>query len=648
MCGICGMVGDNDVKKLEAMTNVMAHRGPDDAGIYVSNKGQPVGLGNRRLSIIDLSEAGHQPMCNEDGTVWLSHNGEIYNYRELRQELVERGHVFRSNTDTETILHLYEEYGLELCKKLVGMFAFALWDEGKQRLFLARDRLGIKPLYYTLTSTGIVFSSEIKPILQSGAVVPEVDLDALNYYLTFLWVPGPLTMFKGIRKLLPGHYLVWQDGQLSITQYWDLQPMAAGSDTRSEAEICEELLCRFSKAVERRMISDVPLGAFLSGGLDSSAVVAMMTGLSENCVDTYTMGLSDDDRVFDRQPPDIYYARLFAETFGEKINYHESFVRPDIVSLLPKVIWHLEEPIADPAAITAYLICKWAKDAGDTVLLSGMGGDEVFAGYSRHVAGAFLEGPGNLIAGLLPSVLKIIPTHFYAERSNVLMPYLRYLRRISKHLDLPGDRRYVGISSWLADGERLRLLKDDVRDSCKGMDVRDIHLAHMKKFDGADPLSRMQYVDIKTFLVDLNLTYTDKMSMAVSTEVRVPFLDHELVEFAFAMSPKFRLNRTTRKFIIKQAFRDILPKAILHRGKTGFGPSARAWIMRDLRPMIKDLLSPERLNHNDYFDSTGVWETIQANWEGRGDYSLVVWALLTFEIWYGMFMEGKSWQDWHI
>ena len=640
MCGICGYITKTK-SDLEAMTNSMIHRGPDDQGTYTDTAGEfHIGLGHRRLSIIDLSSAGHQPMPNKQKTLFITFNGEIYNFKDIKKELIADGYTFNSQTDTEVILYAYEKWGVKCLEKFNGMFAFAIWDKKNKQLFMARDRLGIKPLYYTtLNSKYIVFASEIKAILKSYIIPPKINLKALHYFLSYLRVPGELTMFENIKKLLPGHYLIWESGNIKIREYWDLKPQEYYSF--SENKLSELFLNNFHKAINRRLISDVPLGAFLSGGIDSSSIVALMAKINKGPLKTFTIGVETKDQKIEQYSSDVDHARLLRAQLGEQLDYQEIVIKPDIAELLPKTIWHLEDPVADPAAINTYLICKLAKERGTTVILSGMGGDELMAGYRRHQLGIILSyfdkyklGPLLLLTKKLSPILREI-SH---------MPfniYIRFLKRISRYLNLPADQRYAGISSWLSNEEFYQLISKDLKSELFQHNAQDIHLNYFNKYPEKDLLWKMLYTDIKTFLVDLNLHYTDKMSMSVSSEVRVPFLDHKLLEFAFKLPPHLKMRGTTTKYLLKKSMNNILPKEIIKRSKAGFGAPIRSWLRTDLKPLVNDLLSPRRIKQRGYFNPRIIETMIKENSKGKQDYNYQIWALLTFEIWHQIFIDKK-------
>ncbi len=633
MCGICGIVGDAKREHVEAMVERIAHRGPDDQGVYVSEDGR-AGLGHLRLSIIDLSSAGHQPMPDASGRYWLTYNGEIYNYRQLREELRARGHEFRSATDTEVILYAYREWGEDCVTHFNGMFALAIWDAEERTLFAARDRLGIKPLYWSMLPEGLVFASEIKAFLDLPGFDASLDTEALHHYLTFLWVPDPKTVFRGVKKLPPGHTLVYRDGDAEprVEEFWDA-PFAVDRAT-TEAEWRERLLEGLGRAVERRLIADVPLGAFLSGGVDSSLIVALMTERMDRAVQTYTIGFREEDLSYDIQEDDVAYARKVAGLFSTDAS--ERVLQPDVMDLLPRLVYSMDEPVADPAIITSYLICREARETL-TVLLSGMGGDELFAGYPRHKAMRLAAYYNALPGAITRPVVDRLP----ASRPGPFNAPLRNLKKMAKSAALPWTDRYLGFGTYFTDVEKERLYSPELREATAGMDAYSEHRRHLSRVAGEHPLNQLLYLDIKTFLPCLNLTYTDKTSMAVALEARVPFLDHEFVALAGQVPPELKLKGLRSKYLLKRAAEAHLPREIVWRKKAGFRAPVRAWLANELRPMVEDLLSPERVARRGLFDYAEVRRIIDDNLSGREDNSLKVYQLLTLELWHEAFLGGQ-------
>lgn len=652
MCGLSGIYHRDgspiDETALARMTAALAHRGPDDVGYAVFETRETratvrhrletrepplrpdLGLGHRRLSIIDLSSAGHQPMSNEDGTVWVVYNGEIYNFKALRDELEALGHRFRSRTDTEVIPHAYEAWGMDCLKRLNGIFAFALWDVRARRLVLARDHLGVKPLYYYADPARILFASEAKALFQHGAIRPALDLSALHAYLSFLWVPEPGTMFQGVAKVPPGHYLEVSADTMTLHPYWDLA-FHEPAET-SEMDWILRVRSTLTDAVNRQLVSDVPLGIFLSGGLDSSGILASIAPEARAKVTAYTIGFRERDQATERQPDDLTYARQVARQFG--VRHREIIIEPKIVELLPKVIRHLDDPIADPAALTSDLICE-AAGHETRVLLSGQGGDEVFAGYPWHLAGTlsrlYERLPAAVRAGLIEPGIQALPV--------AGSPTRRRLKRFMKSASLPWRERYIGFCSYLTEAEKQALYTDPLRATLAASDGRSVHLAHLDRVAGLDPINQMLYLDTKTFLPSLNLMYTDKTSMAHAVEVRVPLLDRELVELVATAPPGLKLKGLTRKYLLKKALEDRLPRDIITRRKGGFGVPLRTWLAHDLQPMMGDLLAETTVRRRGYFRPAEVQRLMDENRSGTEDRSLYLYALMTFELWHQAFVD---------
>jgi asparagine synthase (glutamine-hydrolysing) len=633
MCGICGTVGRANEAELGFMTDAMAHRGPDGRGVRVFPGPPPAGLGHRRLAIIDPTPAGAQPMLYADRW-WITYNGELYNFRELRRELERAGEAFRTSCDTEVLLRMFAVYGPAMLGRLNGMFAFAIWDDHEKRLFLARDRLGVKPLYYTRRDGCFAFASEIKPLLPLIGR-PTLDLDALADYLTLIWVPDPKTAFAEIRKLPPGHF-AWFDGdRLSIEQYWDLR---FAPEERDETEWRDRVADAVTHCVRRQTVSDVPLGSFLSGGVDSSAVVAAMARDGSR-VKSYTVGFDEDDLAHEIVPDDLRHARRVGKLFHT--DYHEEILRPDVLALLPKAVWHLEEPVADPAAISTYLICRAAR-ADMSVMLSGIGADEIFAGYPRYLAyrlshvfdgiprpaaRALEHGAGRLIKPGSPGRLR-------GPRRNLW----KFMRGAGQR---PLER-YLAFSSYYTTTELDELLAPQLAGELDGYDPVQTRRAYLNRDVGGDELSRLLYLDAKTFLPCLNLTYTDKMSMAASVEVRVPLLDDELVDLAARIPSNLKLKGWRRKYIFKRSQERTLPHDIVWRRKAGFGAPIRSWLVKDLAPLMDDLLSERALRDRGLVAPATVRRLRADNAAGRADNSLQIYALISLELWCRTFLD-RSW-----
>ena len=650
MCGISGLVNCGDRETLARMTNVQTHRGPDDFGLWERHfpDGGYIALGSRRLAILDLSPDGHMPMSNEDGTVWITYNGEIYNFAELRRELEGKsnGHRFRSHTDTEVIIHLYEEYGPDrfhdCLNRLNGMFALAICDlrGASPKLFLARDHFGIKPLYYCERGGKLAFASEIKALLEVPGIEASMNLEALDNYLTFLWVPDPLTMFDGIFKLPAGHYALWQRGEFKIEQYWDLTfPPAAHRFERTEDDLADEIRERFCASVERQMVSDVPIGAFLSAGLDSSSIVAAMA--RKQPVRTYTITFPEKYRVGETTIDDPGVPRRLAQRLG--CEHHEIVVEPDVVGLLPNLTWHMDEPTADPAIIAAYLVCREARKQA-TVLLSGVGGDEIFAGYRKHVANAWAEEYRRL-----PRFARSA-----AERTLLRLPSLRGTRmkgpvrlakKMARSAALDSAQAFIRNCTYLDTRQKADLYSPGPPQPA-AFNPAGQHLAAFDKVRHADFLNQMLYLDTKIFMPTLNLTYNDKMSMASSVEVRVPFLDRELAEFvAWNVRPQWKLKgkwRPVTKHIFREAMRSMLPDEVMRQPKAGFAAPVDYWLARDLRPMVDDLLSESQVRRRGLFRPEVVRSYVDEHRRGAEDWSMQIWQLLTLEVWMQLFLDGGA------
>jgi asparagine synthase (glutamine-hydrolysing) len=653
MCGISGVVNCGDRETLARMTRVQAHRGPDDSGLWDRRfpDGSYIGLGSRRLAILDLSPVGHMPMGNEDRTVWITYNGEIYNFAELRREFELKGHRFSSHTDTEVLLHLYEREGPDCVKRLNGMFAFAICDlrSGTPTLFMARDHFGVKPFYYFHKGECFAFASEVKALLQVPGIEAELDPVSLHQYLTFLWVPDPKTMFRSILKLPSGHYATLRNGELKITQYWDLTfPPANQTYTRSEADLRADVRWRFRRSVEAQMVSDVPIGAFLSAGLDSSSIVAMMCGAAtrgatvRQPVRTYTITFPRKYRVGETTLDDPEVATRLARHLG--CENQRIVVEPDVAGLLPRLIWHMDEPTADPAIITAYLVCREARKQA-TVLLSGVGGDELFAGYRKHVAHYWAQAYGRV-----PSVLRRAGEAGLAAlpslRGTMLKGRLRLAKKMVRSASLNAVDRFITNCTYLDGGQKSGLYSSEMAAEASGSDPACRHRAGFDRVREADFLHQMLYLDTKIFMTSLNLTYNDKMSMASSVEVRVPFLDRELAEFvAWNIPPKMKLKGLlwpTTKHIFREAMRDILPREVLQQPKAGFAAPVDYWLAHDLKEMVDDLLSPGNLRQRGLFQPAAVQRYIDEHRSGRQDWSMQIWQFLTLELWMQTFLDGGA------
>jgi asparagine synthase (glutamine-hydrolysing) len=628
------MVGASDEQLVRRMTRTLAHRGPDGEGVRCFDPvdgGPPAALGHRRLTIIDPTPRGAQPMSYADGRYWITYNGELYNFRELREGLEADGYRFASDCDTEVLLALYVRDGEGMLELTNGIFAFAIWDTVRRRLFLARDRLGVKPLYYAERRGEFYFASEVKALLPA-LERPTLRQDALADYLTFLWVPDPDTVFEGIYKLAPGHCASFDTGGLSIRQYWDI-PFAP--EEAAEEEWVGRVRRTVRESVRRQMVADVPLGSFLSGGVDSSAIVAEATAAAGKLT-TYTIGFSAADLSHEPIPDDVKYARIVGRQFD--VDYHERILEADVVDLLPKLVWHMDEPIADPACITTYLICSAASDRLK-VILSGMGADEVFAGYPRYLAARVGHVVDVLPQSPRSSLRRLIESRVSLGSPGRLRGPRRNLRKLVRGIDSDPFERHLTYTSYYQRDELARLLSPTVRSAIAGHDPFRMHRDYYERTRGQHWLNRLLYVDQKTYLPCLNLTYTDKMSMAASTEVRVPLLDDEMIALAGRVPPSLKLRRFTRKYVLKRSMEGILPKEVIWRPKAGFGAPVRAWTVGQLAPLLDDALSPASVSARGLFDPAEVQRLIGDNRSGRSDNALRIWALLTLELWQQTFID---------
>jgi asparagine synthase (glutamine-hydrolysing) len=630
MCGICGKLnfrGDEAVSPalVKAMADTIYHRGPDDEGYYVSG---PIGLGFRRLSIIDL-KSGHQPLSNEDGTIWIVFNGEIYNFQELRAFLLGKGHIFKTKTDTEVIVHLYEEFGPECLQKLRGMFGFAIWDQNTKTLLLARDRVGIKPVYYCLTDAALVFGSEIKAILADPSIRREIAPELIDRFLTFKYVPGDETLLKGIHKLAPGHYLLIKNGNPVVREYWDLDfEQRRPNLTVEEAE--STLVDLLRKTVQLHMIADVPVGVLLSGGVDSTGVLSLAVNETQKKISTFTVGFGGQE-VADERP----YARLAAQRFATQ-HYEMTISAQDFAAFMPQYVWHMEEPVCEPPAIAMYYVSKLARNYV-TVLLSGEGGDEAFAGYSNYRNLVWLE---RLKRGISPLNGAVAQGLSFANS-------LLHMPRMSKYVPLITDTfpdYYASRTSMVYRGVRNGLSGLYSADFAASID-REHSLEPLRRLQahvkGQNVLDAMLYIDTKTWLPDDLLIKADKMTMANSLELRVPLLDHEVLEFAASLPPSFKLKGFTAKYILKKALCQRIPKEIRNRKKAGFPVPYGSWLRNDLRDMVRMVLTDRRTLQRGYFRKDAVEKVLQANSNGS-DHSKDIFSLLSLELWQRTFLDGEN------
>ena len=623
MCGIAGVVSatrESDISEalVHHMCEQIVYRGPDDEGLHVADG---AGLGMRRLSIIDLS-GGHQPVFNEDRSAWIVFNGEIYNFLELRPELEKRGHRFLTKSDTEVIIHLYEEMGADCVQKLRGMFALAIYDRKKRKLVLARDRMGKKPLHYALVKDKLYFASEIKSILAVAPELAEVNAQGLLEYLYYGYVPDPITAFTGIQKLPGGHLLEFEDGKVSVRQYWDL-PQYNTHVPKSEEECLKELESRLLEATRIRLISDVPLGAFLSGGTDSSTVVALMAKASSGPVKTFSIGFTKDD--FN----EAQYARMVAQKFGT--DHHEMILEPNVVETVEHLTSSLEEPFGDSSMLPTYYVSQMARKHV-TVALSGDGGDEIFAGYDRyriHSSRRFFE--------YIPKWARKL----YRDQIFPRLPNKMQGRGFSYNVTLPWQERYVDGLSFLPAFERdAPMLTDDFRQILRrGEDPSNALLRYFAKAPARDPVSELLYVDTKTYMVGDILTKVDRMSMLNSLEVRVPMLDHVFIEWVTGLPPEWKLRGNTQKYILRKlAERVGVPREALYRPKQGFGLPLVHWMRNELKETLMILLEPRTLQRG-YFEAEGVRKLMNDHLYGGKVLTGRIWRLLMFELWHRNFLE---------
>ena len=644
MCGIAGLISTNSEMRVSAMTKCIAHRGRDDDGVWTSpainEAGQQLSLGHRRLSIIDTTSAGHQPMVSADGRLVVIFNGEIYNYRDLRTELAARGQSFRSGSDTEVLLAAWSEWGPAALERLNGMFAFALWDTRERTLFLVRDRVGIKPLYYAACDksgapSSFVFASEVKAILATDLIKADLDHESLHQFLTFLWAPDPNTLFRNIKTVPPGHYVKWRVGEVSVHQWWDIS-FDDIEEGRSEQWWQDRVRETLDRVVKLEMVADVPLGAFLSGGIDSSLIVAMMKHHSDGRpIETYTIGMEAEDLRFDIIPDDVQWARKVNQQL--QTDYHEIMLKPDVAELLPKLIYHMDEPAID-MAIPSYLVAKAARETV-RVMLSGMGGDEVFAGYPRQmamrIAGAFDPVPQMLRRPVMRAIEYALP----GGRPGKLTAPLRNAKKFARSAALDFENRYLGYQTYFTDEAKRRLYTGEMNQATREMDAYATQRRYFARVQNAAPLNQLLYVDLKTFLPCLNLMTTDKTSMAANLEVRVPFLNQEMLELTARMPADLKLKGLKRKYILKKAAESILPQDVVWRKKAGFGAPIRSWLRGALRPLVQDLLAEETVRRRGLFRPEEVRRIIDLNLSGREDYNLQVFQLLNLELWMRTFID---------
>ncbi|RJP25733.1 MAG: asparagine synthase (glutamine-hydrolyzing) [Candidatus Omnitrophota bacterium] len=633
MCGFCGLIYFDrqrpvDAKLLKTMTDAIRYRGPDDEGYFTDGH---VGLGSRRLSIVGLYD-GHMPMATPDESVWITYNGEIYNHPEIKQRLTAKGYRYRTGSDTESILYLYQEYGEAFLQHARGMFALALWDRTRKKLILARDRLGIKPMYYQIDGKALRFGSEIKSILCDREVHRQIDHQALNLYLAYLATPAPYTMLKGIKQLSPGEMLVLENGRIRTQSFWSpkdhIQPRKENDVDAMKAELAE----RLQKTVQEHLLADVPVGAFLSGGIDSSILVGLMHKFLGPGFKTFSIGF-EGHKLFDETP----HARLVSQRFGT--DHYEKILNPnDLLQALDDITWQLDEPLADSSCLPVYYVSQLAAEHGK-VVLSGDGGDEIFAGYRKYLAEYynryFSRFPAPLRRFLSRAIVKAIPE----SRANHAMDLLRQAKKFIRGFDPDPFERQLGMAIHFDDELRFSLLRPEIREAIDFDYPREYRRKFYEELPHLDELTRMLWVDVRHGLPADMLAKVDRMSMLHSLEVRVPFLDHTLVEYAFSLPGHVKLHGKTTKWILKETFKDLLPAEIIRRRKHGFDVPVGEWFKNELRDVIEDVCSEPTTNRRGLFDPRQVRRVIMDHQDGSRDYNNQLWILLSLELWQRRYLD---------
>lgn len=629
MCGICGKINLNNknvtLNELRVMTDTLIHRGPDGEGFYI-NKKKDVGLGHRRLSIIDLS-TGSQPMSNEDKSIWIVFNGEIYNFEELKEDLVKKGHIFKSKSDTEVIIHAYEEYREKCVKFLNGMFAFSIWDENKQKLFMARDRLGKKPLFYAKTKNSFIFASEIKALLTNKEINKKINLEALNIYLATGYILAPFSIIEGINKLPAAAALTFKNGKMKIKEYWDFDPTK--KENFSEQVWINKFRELFNDCVKKRLISDVPLGAFLSGGIDSTAVVAFME--NKNSPKTKTFSIGFEEASYN----ELNFSDLAAKFF--RTDHQTLMIKPNIKETLNKIIWANDEPLGDTSSVPMWFLSEMTKKKV-TVALSGDGGDENFAGYETYVADKIYPFYSKFpLKKLLATIItKFMPTSF----KKVSLDYK--LKQFVQAANFTPEKAHYFWREIFSGEERKKLFKPEVFSKIKNHDVFFYFKKYFDKFKKGEFLDRSLYVDIKTWLVDDILVKVDRTSMGNSLETRAPFLDYRLIELLSKVPVSLKLNKFNGKYLLKKAVSGVIPKVIISRPKAGFNAPIPEWLKGELKDLLLEELSPSSIDNIGIFNSEFVSILIDDYLSGRKDNSLKLWVLLNFVIWNKIFIEKNE------
>lgn len=630
MCGIAGLYfpyhQSEITPHIRRMTDCLTHRGPDDEGFYTEGS---IALGHRRLSIIDV-KTGHQPIFNETKDKCIIFNGEVFNFTELKTELEALGHRFSTVSDTETILHAYEEWGEKCVEKFRGMFAFCIWDSQKEQLFLARDRFGIKPLFYAHYNGKFVFASEIKSILADPELKRTIDPEALASYFMFSYIPAPLTIYTQVKKLLPGHILVLKHGQITIKKYWDL--FFAPDRRKKENDFIIEFLDLLKESIRMRLISEVPLGAFLSGGMDSSTIVAVMSGQSSEPVNTFTIGFGGSTQGFDDERK---YARLVAQRYATKHVEYE--VRPDInESLIETIVRAFDEPFADDGMIPSYFVSKVARE-NVTVALSGLGGDEAFGGYERYlgfmVSGYYNKIPGFVRKKVFRKIIEKMPENFFGGLN------VNHLKRFVRSSSLLDEERYLGFATKISEKYRGSFFAENGSDFLEALaPAKERFLKYFESDNADDILNKVFYCDIKTYLPDDILACTDRMSMQHALEVRVPFLDHKLMEFCATIPPEMKIKWFQKKYFLKKAVSSLLPPEVLQHKKQGFvGPTA-SWLQRELKQFTLEKLSERNLKRHGLLDPETVRTILNEHYSGSENNDTLIWSLLVFQSWFDLYM----------
>lgn len=616
MCGICGIVYFEETRcidpsRLKVMADSLAHRGPDDQGIWINGN---VGLGHRRLSIIDLTPAGHQPLSNETGEIWITYNGEVYNFPEIRNELKAKGHCFLSQTDTEVIIHLYEQEGFGCLKRLRGMFAFAIWDEKEKTLFAARDRMGQKPFYYYLDDEKIIFASEIKSIFSSGLVEKVIDYNAIYQFLHHGYVPQPYTGFRGIKKLPPGHQLVIKDKKLELEQYYHTEEHCRRKHNLDERKLCEKLIYQLKEATKIRMTADVPVGLLLSGGIDSTAIASLANNIAGR-IDTFTIGFEDE----------FYDERKEALSMARRLNsvHHELIIKPDVADILPKIARAYDEPFADPSAIPSYYISELASQHVK-VVLSGDGGDESFAGYGEYVQGAM----GRSLA-TLPSSVGTAFQKLLNQKANGKLKSLSQVLSLSGN---PIEHIFAHLRFAIPPAKLNSVLNPEFRILVNGLSPVDHLIKYYRRLDNNDTINTMLAVDQKTFLPDDLLFKIDIAGMSHGLEVRSPFLDHNLIEFACRIPGSHKIKWLNKKFILKRAMKDLLPEEILRRPKHGFDVPVSKWLKGIFKGLCADIIRSNNLIH-ELFQKYRLQAMFTEHIKGINDYGRFFWMIIMLHFW---------------